>query len=189
MKIVKLNEYGYEEAALGFSLSYNSTIERTKEILPKFAFGVPGENNFLEFIETWWDITAPRFWWQEFDRYRVGTSRLSESTMHTITKRKLSVADFEYLMDNDIVESLNNDIQMYQECSGENKKQFFLTIKNKLPEGFLQRRIIKINYKSLKNILEQRWNHKLPQWRYFCETVIGNVNHPELLEKQSDFTH
>jgi len=187
MKIVKLNEYGYEEAALGFSLSYNSTIERTKEILPKFAFGVPGENNFLEFIETWWDITAPRFWWQEFDRYRVGTSRLSESTMHTITKRKLSVVDFEYLMDNDIVESLNEDIQMYQECSGENKKQFFLSIKNKLPEGLLQRRVVKINYKSLKNILEQRRKHRLPQWVLFCEQVLSSVEHPELLEKLVEF--
>mgnify|MGYP003800758625 CR=1 FL=1 len=186
MNIIKLNETGYEEAALGFSLSKNSTTTRAKEILPKFAFGIPGENNFLEFICTWYDITAPRFWWQEFDRYRVGVSRLSESTMHTLTKRKISTCDFEYVMDNEIVEELNDTIRMYSECTGENKKHFFLQLKNTLPEGFLQRRIVMMNYKALKNIIEQRRNHRLPQWQLFCDAILSTVEHPEFLERKTE---
>lgn len=186
MQIQLLKECGYDEAVLGFSLSYNSTVERTREILPRYAFGVPGENKFLESIVVWLDIIAPRFWWQEFDTYRVGVTKQSESTMHTLTKRKISTADFEYLMDNDIVESLNHDIEMYKECSGENKAQFFLTIKNKLPEGFLQRRIVCVNYKSLQNIINQRKNHRLEQWKLFCKTILSSVEHPEFLEKIGD---
>ena len=74
MEVIKLEECGYKWAALGFSLSYKSTIERTMQILPKYAFSKPGEAKFLESIYLWLDVTAPRFFWQEADTYIFATN-------------------------------------------------------------------------------------------------------------------
>jgi hypothetical protein len=182
MIVNKLSEHGYEEAVLGFSLSYNSTLERTKEILPKYAFGIPGENKFLESIVIWLDVTAPRFWWQEADTYRVGSTKQSESTMHTITKAVLSQENFEYEILDATLQNINCAIGMYKTISKDWKEKYFLErVKNQLPEGFLQRRIWCINYKCFQNIYNQRINHKLPQWKYFCKTVLESLEHPEFI--------
>ena len=183
MKVTVISEKGYDEAILGFSLSYNSAIERTRKILTKYAFGVPGESKFLEQIVLWIDVTAPRFFWSEADTYRVGTSKQSESTMHTITKRLLTNDDFEYPLDADYLWEINNQINWYndKENTPSDKKEYFLSIKNMLPEGFLQRRIWTMNYKTLQNIYHQRYNHRLPQWRYFLDTLLSQIEHPEFI--------
>jgi len=175
MKVSVLKECGYEEAVLGFSLSYNSTIERTKEILPKYAFGIPGENKFLESIVIWLDVTAPRFWWQEADTYRM-SSKMSESTMHTLIKREITQDNFEHSASKDIIKILNilrNKVIL--------KELDLCFLKNSLPEGFLQRRIWCINYKCLQNIYNQRKNHKLPQWHYFFDEILKQIEHPEFI--------
>jgi hypothetical protein len=91
--------------------------------------------------------------------------------MYTITKRKLTQDDFEDPIDENILNLLNDMI----------RKGDFKEIKNNLPEGFLQRRIMVTNYKALRNIIEQRKNHKLEQWHYFCNSILNQVEHPELL--------
>lgn len=187
MKVSVISEQGYNQAVLGFSLSYNSTIERTKQILSKYAFGVPGESKFLEQIILWVDVTAPRFFWSEADTYRVGTSKQSESTMHTITKRRLTNADFEYALEEEYLWWVNNQINWYndKESDGDARKAYFLSIKNMLPEGFLQRRIWMFSYRTLQGIYIQRYNHKLPQWRYFLDTVLSQIEHPEFIVEKS----
>lgn len=183
MKIQVLSEHGYEESALGFSLSYNSTTERAKAILPKFAFGKPGENKFLESIYVWLDVTAPRFWWQEADTYRLSTKQ-SASTMHTLMKEKLDNYDFEYPIEENYLEYLNNHIIIYKNAKnipGENLNDYLLGIKNQLPEGFLQRRIWVMNYKVLQNIYNQRKDHRLPQWHIFLDSILSQIEHPEFI--------
>jgi len=129
LNIVILKECGYEEAALGFSLSYKTDIERAKQIMPKFAFGKSGENKFLESIQLWVDIDAPRFWWQEFDTYRVGISKNSESTMHSLCKDTVLQSDFERPILIDTIDYLNQMISQYKtETDKENKKRLFLAI-------------------------------------------------------------
>jgi hypothetical protein len=182
MEVIKLKEAGYEEAVLGFSLSYNSTIERAKELLPKYAFSKPGENKFLESIQVWLDINAPRFWWQEFDTYRVGITKQSESTMHTLTKKEVTQADFEMEIPWYIVENLNYLLNRYRQDGKE--EEMFVRIKTNLPEGFLQRRIVNTNYKCLQNIYNQRFNHRLPQWKYFCNELLIQLDHPEFIKKE-----
>jgi len=185
MKIAKLNEQGYEESALGFSLSYNTSLERTKQILPKYAFGVPGESKFLESIMLWWDVTAPRYWWQEADTYRVGVTKQSESTMHTIMKRPLTQEDFEHHIHGYALQHVNDLIFSYKKKeNAEEKKEVFLRLKSNLPEGFLQRRIWMFSYKTLQNIYTQRYNHKLPQWKEFLDYALENIEHPEFIIKQ-----
>jgi hypothetical protein len=184
LEIKLLREEGYEEAVLGFSLSYNSTIERTKEILSKYAFGKPGENKFLESIYIWLDVNAPRFWWQEADTYRLSTKN-SESSMHTICKKELEQTDFEDEIFFETLYDLNELITLYKnEQDKIIKKNYFMRIKNNLPEGFLQRRLWCMNYKCLQNIYIQRKDHRLPQWHYFLNEVLKQIEHPEFIVKE-----
>jgi hypothetical protein len=174
LEVAKLGEYGYEWSALGFSLSYNSTIERSKQVMPKYAFGIPGESKFLEMIMLWVDVTAPRYWWQEADTYRVGTCKQSESTMHTIRKKKLDQDNFE----DDVPEFMIDFLNVMIEGGAK-----LVEIKNVLPEGFLQRRIWMFSYKTLQWIYIQRINHKLPQWQKFLNGLVNQVDYPEFIVK------
>ena len=174
MNVKILNECGYNEALTGLSLSYN--VEDTSalaQIANKLAGKDGGHNKFLESMVVWIDIDAPRYWWSQFDTYRTGTSKQSESTMHTILKRNLTQDDFESSIDGAYLDMLNQLII---------EKQFD-DIKNLLPEGFLQRRIVCTNYKVLRSIHKQRFTHKLPQWQKFCNTVLENVEFPEFITK------
>lgn len=183
MEVKKLNELGYAEAVYGFSLSYRTTTERAMEILPKYAFGVPGESKFLESIVTWWDVVAPRYWWQEADTYRVGTTKQSESTMHTLMKKDLEQTNFELGIEPVYLEYLNSLIKAYKVVPTESKKKYLHILKNALPEGFLQRRIWMISYAGLKNIYNQRKNHRLPEWNQFLTIVLAQVEHPEFIKQ------
>jgi len=186
MIVKKISEYGLEESALGFSLSYNSNPERAKQIFKKYAFGIPGESKFLESIITYWDVTAPRYWHQEMDTYRIGVSKQSASTIHTITKRFLTQNDFEKPIYSETLNYLNYLIVNYQSCSSkELKYELFEDIKNNLPEGFLQRRVIMMSYKTIQAIILQRRNHRLKQWQYFIDTVVSSVDHKEYLIKET----
>jgi hypothetical protein len=180
MYVKVLNECGYEEAALGFSLSYNSTIERAKELLPKYAIGAqPGENKFLRVIWLWVDVDFPRLIWPECDQYKVATTTLSESTIHTLGKRTLNQDDFETKIDDDMLEIVNKKILQYK-----NKEIDLLKLKSHLPEGFLQRRIWNFNYATLQNIVQQRENHRLKLWQKFIDEMLLQVKHPEFLVKK-----
>jgi hypothetical protein len=179
MKVSILKECGYDEAVLGFSLSYNSTLERTKEILPSYAHGIPGENKFLESMVVWLDIAAPRFWWQEFDTYRVGVTKQSESTMHTLVKNQLAQDNFEWIIPDYFLEYLNYLITEYK--TSKNKLDVLQELKSSLPEGFLQRRIVCTNYKTLQNMYNQRKTHRLVQWEKFFYALDTNLEHPEFI--------
>jgi len=176
MKINILKECGYEEALLGTSLSRNQPPENMVGVCKHLASKDGGHNKFLEFMAVWIDITAPRYLWQQIATYRIGNSWLSESTMYTITKRHLNQSDFEEPIDEFILNRLNEMID------GGNLEE----VKNNLPEGFLQRRIMVTNYKALKNILWQRKHHKLPQWRIFCDLVLKQIAHPDLLANPNE---
>lgn len=175
MQTKVLLESGYEQSALGFSLSYNSTIHRAKEIFPKFAFGKPGENKFLESIVLWIDVTAPIFWWQEADTYRLSTKQ-SASKMHTFHKREVNNDDFLYPIPEIYLSFINLNIKSYinQEITVDELMTY-------IPAGYLQRRIWCMSYKTLQNIYIQRHDHKLNEWRIFVSNVIEQIEHPEFI--------
>jgi hypothetical protein len=170
-----IRECGYEEAALGFSLSHNSTLERAKELFPLYTFKGNGENKFLRSIFVWLDVNAPRFWWQEADTYLIGNSKQSESTIHTLRKSWLSQNNFEYPIP-------VRTLEMLRELN-DSKTVSITEMKNILPEGFLQRRIWVMNYATLQNIYNQRKDHKLPQWQSFLYDVLSHIQHPEFIVK------
>jgi hypothetical protein len=177
LNVIKLSEHGYEWAALGFSLSYNSTVERAKQLLPKYAWGkVPGENKFLRVMWVWLDVDFPRLIWPEADQYKVSTTTLSESTIHTLGKRLLTQEDFEIEIDVRMLDIVNEKISLYQ-----NKQIDILTLKSHLPEGFLQRRVWNMNYANLQNLICQRTNHKVSLWDKFIDDVVSQLDHPEFV--------
>ena len=171
MRVDILKEAGYEEALLGLSLSFNADVGRMPRTAEALAPKDKGHNKFLESIVVYLDINAPRFWWSEFDTYRVGVTKQSESTMHTITRKPLCQDNFERPINELYLDYLNMLVS----------KGDIVEIKNALPDGYLQRRIVCTNYKALRGILLQRKHHRLPQWHIFNDAVLANVTHPELL--------
>ena len=186
MRVEVLWEYGYGPALFGLGLSYGLTsdyyfidigwreqiYERLCRVSQRCAKKSNGEEKFLRMIQIWADVTAPRFWWAEFDTYKVGTVALSESTMHTLGKRPLTPEDFETPIEPDYLDTLNSALR------SDNAIEFN---KGMLPEGFLQRRIVNFNYAVLANMIRQRSKHNLPQWRQFLTEVRANVAKPEFL--------
>lgn len=151
--------------------SYESKM-KLWDIAEKLCKKSGGEDKFLRMIVYWWDITAPRYWWQEMDTYKVGTVAQSESTMHTILRSELTQQHFEDAVPPHFLESLNNIIKVYKETKN---PKALVTLKNMLPEGFLQRRIWMSNLAVMKNIYHQRKNHRLPQWSKLCDAFVMNT--------------
>lgn len=126
-------------------------------------------------IQVWMDITAPRYWWQEFDTYAVGVTRMSQSSIHTLGKRKLTEDDFSNGIFPEIIDYLNaiqgSDIPRVDKMK---------IMKKNLPESFLQRRIVNINYQALRHIYFDRVGHKLYEWSIFLN-AIENLPFHELI--------
>lgn len=179
-----IEEAGYTSALLGMGLSHGLTSGEINEEVTNRLFALAkklapkdgGHNKFLESIVVWIDCRAPRYWWQEADTYRVGSTKQSESTMHTIFKNPLSQEDFDEDLPPEYFEAMSWMLEVNGRLDGG-----LTRVKNMLPEGFLQRRIWCVNYKTLRTIIMQRETHRLPQWKLFCSTVRSQVQHPELL--------
>lgn len=171
IEVNKMEECGYKSAMFGLSLNKNQPIENMPKVAEKLCNKMGGHNKFLEHIYIWLIVKAPRYWWQDADTYRL-SSKQSQSTNHTILKRSLIVEDFE---DSEISESYLNELNVYVDSKN------FVTLKKKLPEGFLQTREWCMSYKTFLNIIQQRKNHILPHWRYFIETVLNEIEHKELV--------
>jgi hypothetical protein len=137
-------------------------------IADKLAVKDGGHNKFLEAINVVLCIKAPRYWWQECDTYRAGVTKSSQSTMHTLKKRPLSQDDFASPINASYLDFLNKLIS-----SGASKVE----IKNALPEGFMQMRVVALNYKVLRNMYSQRKNHELQEWKDFCAFIVENLPH------------
>lgn len=197
MHIIKLNENGYNEALYGLGLNkklstpfdnYASITPDLKKQLQKVAKKLSvmdgGHNNFLESIQTWWSIQAPLYWWKQMDRYRT-KSQQSESTMHTILSCPIKQTDFELPILESTLDGLNSLINDVNHCikmnDNEWKEKLFQKLNNNLPQGYLQKRVVCISYKCLRNILKQRSNHKLGEWNYFCLEILNQIEHPEFL--------
>ena len=172
MNVAILREAGLDEALLGLSLSYQC--QPDKDLLAvarKLAGRDGGHNKFLESIAVWLDIDAPRYFWSQFDTYRAGVTKQSESTMHTLTKRNLTRDDFAAGTDMRAILIVNEAIA----------DRDLDRAKRHLPEGFMQRRIVCTNYKALRHIVKQRHDHKLSEWQTFRTALASQLQHPELI--------
>jgi hypothetical protein len=145
------------------------------DLLKKLVKGGDEHAKCMRFVVCYLEITAARYWWQQFDTYTVGTVRLSQSTMHTILKRPLDETDFERPIGFAFLQHLNSLIE----------RKDFDKLKNDLPEGFLQTRMVATNYQALRHMYLQRRTHKLKEWEMFCE-FIKTLPYSELITIEKD---
>nr|DAI42595.1 MAG TPA: hypothetical protein [Caudoviricetes sp.] len=137
---------------------------------------------FMRMIVVYLDITAPLYWWKEFDTYKVGTVTNSCSTMHKIADKEFTIDDFsiEHLNDDrsaevsnlewfeHLITHLNRDRKRFIETKD---KQYWWQLIQLLPSSYNQRRTVMLNYEVLANIYKSRRNHKLDEWHTFCDWI------------------
>ena len=136
---------------------------------------------FMRMITVYADITAPLYWWKEFDTYKVGTVANSCSTMHKIHDKEFTLADFstEHLypevreaFENTIIKYLNEARKTYNFLSDTpSKKDAWWQMIQVLPTSYNQRRTVMLNYEVLANIYKSRRNHKLDEWHTICDWI------------------
>ena len=124
------------------------------------------------------DITAPLYWWKEFDTYKVATVSNSCSTMHKIQAKEFTIDDFSYdhCKDDPIVDNYINDTlwilnRARDQFLQTKDKAFWWDMIQLLPSSYNQKRTITLNYETLYNIYGSRKGHKLDEWRTFCEWI------------------
>ena len=148
---------------------------------------------FMRMITVYLDITAPLYWWKEFDTYKVGTVANSCSTMHKIAEKEFTLENFscEHLLSywgeekvnptiiypctpmqhlNQTIACLNVCRKKYLETKD---KKYWWQMIQLLPSSYNQRRTVMLNYEVLANIYKSRRNHKLDEWHAFCDWIEG----------------
>lgn len=140
---------------------------------------------YRRYINVTVDITAPLYWWKEFDTYKVGTVANSESTMHTVMRDEFCIEDFsnEHL-DEEALDELSHIVyklncwrkEYLMTEHPEIRKRIWYKIIQLLPSSFNQRRTVQLNYEVLAHIWKDRKNHKLDEWREgFCKDFIQTL--------------
>lgn len=140
--------------------------------------GTADHRKFLRQIFVSVDITAPLYWWKEYDTYKVSTVANSTSTMHKIHSKPFKLDDFshdhltKYGLEvlTDVVKALERFRLWYNDGNG-NEKQEWYNIIQLLPSSYNQMRTCTLNYETLINIYKSRKNHKLDEWKEFCNWI------------------
>ena len=145
-------------------------------LMQKLAKAGTDHRKFMRMIVVYCDITAPLYWWKQFDTYKVGTVANSCSTMHKIHENELTLDDFSYENVSpdgkeclrNVIEKLNYARMAYIETKD---KLYFDEMIQLLPISYNQRRTVMLNYEVLANIYKSRKNHKLDEWRELCHWI------------------
>lgn len=140
---------------------------------------------FLRMINVTCDITAPLYWWKEFDTYKVGTVANSCSTMHKIHAKAFERGDFSYehlfdfmigdvkLLPIEVLDYTIDCLNMCRERYLETKdKEYWWQMIQLLPSSYNQKRTVQLNYQVLKSMYFARRNHKLDCWRTLCDWML-----------------
>lgn len=172
MKVQIIEVHGITSALHGLGLSHGITsglavgeadYSRPMAVAKRLAGRGGGHDKFLRQIVAWLDITAPAYWWPELDQYKVATVTQSESKMHTLLKNPITQECFERPIHPTFLGFLES----------QRKAKNFSGLLNALPHGWLQRRILSCSAATLRNIIEQRRGHKLPEWGVFIDSVVA----------------
>lgn len=167
--------------------------QKDKELMMKLCKAGPEHKKFMRMITVHLDITAPFYWWKEFDTYKVGTVANSCSTMHKLTEKEFELKDFstEHLTTGFIedvmmplINVLNNarsaytNYEVYKSLDESTMKDGLLSQKDiwwqmiqLLPCSYNQKRTVMMNYEVLANIYRTRKGHKLDEWLKLCEWI------------------
>ena len=190
IKLENVDVYGWEAAIRGMRNPMNSwdksdTIfdgnkwcmgENDLKLMKTLSKAGNDHSKFLRMITVTVDITAPLYWWKEFDTYKVGTVANSCSTMHKIAEKEFTLEDFSceklYNPLGDLrptVDRLNVFRERYLETKDKNEWWQIIQL---LPSSYNQKRTVQLNYQVLKSMYFARRNHKLDEWRTFCDWML-----------------
>lgn len=166
--------------------------ENDHSLMQRLAKAGTDHRKFMRMLPVYVRITAPLYWWKEFDTYKVGTVANSCSTMHKIQAKEFTLDDFscEHIhirQSTDVLKEtidalnvfrdvyLNGGILSYengnQRCYGKNDKEIWWQMIQLLPSSYNQTRNVMMNYEVLANIYKSRKDHKLDEWRNFCKWI------------------
>lgn len=216
MKIESTDVWGFEHAIKGMrnpkeSWSKSDTRycggtiigQNDMDLCKRLIKGGSEHRKFLRQIMVSVDITAPLYWWKEFDTYKVGITANSTSTMHKITSKPITLdcfeiddfknelkvkqsVDYEYPQEEDLDYGVGNHIYLLEQLRVkyiETKDvRYWKELIRWLPESWLQTRTCTMNYENLMNMYHQRKNHKLSEWHTFCDWVLTLPYMKEFLE-------
>lgn len=187
IKIENVEVFGFEAAIRGMRNPKNSW-DKMDSVIPevgpndldlmvRLANGGPVHAKYRRMIVVYLDITAPLYWWKEFDTYKIGTVSNSCSTMHKLPDKKFELDDFSHEhLDNDslcilkmIIEHLNRCRTAYIDT--EDKNHWWQMIQL-LPSSYNQKRTIMLNYEVLVGMCRERKSHKLDEWKEFYKWIL-----------------
>jgi hypothetical protein len=192
IKFEKPEIWGWEHAIRGMRNPLNSwersdTVfdgdklclgENDVDLMTRLIRGGAPHRKFLRQIFVSVDITAPLYWWKEFDTYKVGTTANSCSTMHKLTAKEFTIEDFSFedcnrwtkdVVCSCIINALNMNRLKYLETKD---KKLWRQMIQLLPTSYNQKRTVTMTYENLLNMLEYRRGHKLDEWRMFCDWIL-----------------
>ena len=173
------SEFYFQEMPDGTVEERGKIGERDLKLSNTLCMSGPEHRKFLRMIHVQMDVVAPLYWWKEYDTYKVGTVANSCSTMHKIHDKEFTLDDFshEHLLNafkadlNRLIVSLNAARSRYLETKD---KVFWWQMIQLLPSSYNQRRTLDFSYETVFNMINQRKNHKLDEWKQFVE-VLENL--------------
>ena len=198
IKVENIEPWGFEHAIRGMRNPMNSwdksdtllcgNVDNPDLILGKNDLDLmkrlykagPEHRKYLRQIFVCMDITAPLYWWKEFDTYKVGTVANSCSTMHKIAAKQFALEDFsvEHLYSDEleffkeIVDRLNSARELYLENDIPSRKKCdWWQMIQLLPSSYNQRRTVTMNYENVVSMIHQRTGHKLDEWNDFVKVL------------------
>lgn len=177
-------EHGHNPANACNDGEYGFCIgENDLALMQRLVRSGPDHGKFLRMVNVTADITAPLYWWKEYDTYKVGTVANSCSTMHKIAEKEFTEDDFSYehITDAhvyqlllDIIESLNEHRKWYNiENDPIIKKHHWWQMIQLLPSSYNQRRTVMLNFEVLRKMYFARKDHKLDEWHVLCDWMLA----------------
>lgn len=205
LTIENVEIFGYKAAIRGMRNPMNSwsksdsnadLIGQNDEQLMLALAKAPEERKYLRMIHVQFDITAPLYWWKEFDTYKIGTVANSCSTMHKIAAKEFTLEDFscEHLADDfalsnaespiNVIEHLIYCLNFCRSLYLETKdKKYWWQMIQLLPSSYNQRRTIDLNFEVLLKQYRERKNHKLDEWHTYCDWIKEIALLNEIIKK------
>ena len=173
-----MNSWNQSDTSYGTGEPVTEIGPRDLKLLRNLANAGPDHGKFLRMITVTMDITAMQPWWAEFDTYKVGTVRNSCSKMHKIHIKPFTIDDFAHEGCDEIPwarVALERVVlaceKLRQRFNETQDKKYWRALIELLPEGYLMRATVQLNYAVLRAMYHARKNHKLDEWRDFCRFV------------------
>ena len=154
--------------------------ENDYDLMMRLAKAGPEHAKYRRMIVVYADVTAPLYWWKEYDTYKIGTVANSCSTMHKIQSKQFELSDFSHehltiassIALQEVIHNLNYWREQYDmDNTDKQRKEIWWQMIQLLPQSYNQKRTIMLNYEVLANIYRQRKGHKLDEWRDFCKWI------------------